>query len=218
MTELQWGRYNQLKREYKDKLDIAEKEYYNSRNKSLTSSRNTKSWWKVVNDVLGRSKNDTYPPLLNQANNTYVSDNEEKADLFNAFFLSHNRVDSSNTDLPAYVADMDIPILSEIVASEQEVYDFIQILDPGKATGPDLISPRLLKIAGRTIVPSLTKLINISLQQKIVPDMWKSANVIPLHKKSDKSVLNNYRPVSILPAPSKILERIVFKRLYNFCT
>ena len=103
-----------------------------------------------------------------------------------------------------------------INASEQEVYELLISLDPQKATGPDGISPKLLKLAGWSVVPSLTKLINLSLSLGIVPQLWKQANVIPLHKKGDRSDINNYRPVSILSCPSKILEKIVFKNLFNY--
>ena len=46
--------------------------------------------------------------------------------------------------------------------------------------------------------------------------MWKHANVMPLFKNGDASELNNYRPVSVLPCTRKILERIVFKNVYNY--
>ena len=48
------------------------------------------------------------------------------------------------------------------------------------------------------------------------PDFWKCPNVFPLYKKGDKSVLSNYRPVSLLSGVGKLLERIVFKNIYNF--
>ena len=47
--------------------------------------------------------------------------------------------------------------------------------------------------------------------------MWKEANVTPLHTKGSKDDDNSYRPVSLLCCVAKILERIVFKRLYNYC-
>ena len=49
-----------------------------------------------------------------------------------------------------------------------------------------------------------------------MPKAWKKANVIPIHKKGDKDIVNNYRPISILPILSKVLERIVFKSVYNY--
>lgn len=130
--------------------------------------------------------------------------------------MSHNRLDLSNAILPQDKLDENKPLSSDIKTNEHEVYDYIKAIDPSKATGPDGISPRLLKIADLAIVPSLTKLINFSFSNNKAPDSWKKANVTPLHKKYNKHNLNNYRPVSILCAASKILERIVFKRVYNF--
>ena len=218
MSDYQWGRYKELKREYKEKLEAAENKYYKEKNESLTSSstRNSKSWWETVNNILGRQKSDSYPPILDESNNKFVSEHAQKARLFNQFFLSHNQVDSSNVNIPVNEINENIPTLDNIITSEQEVLDYIVNIDANKATGHDGISPRLLKIADYSVVPSLTKLINMSLQQNIVPDIWKKANVIPVHKKNNESILNNYRPISILPAVSKILERIIFKHLYNF--
>ena len=96
--------------------------------------------------------------------------------------------------------------MDRIDVTETEVADLIKNVDPNKATGSDGISPKLLKEAGMSIVPSLTKLI----QQSKVPNQWKKANVFLVHKKDNKNHLNNYRPISLLPAASKILELIIF--------
>ena len=106
--------------------------------------------------------------------------------------------------------------IGSIVATEQEVHDLLRCIDVSKATGPDNINPKLLKEAGICIVPSLTRLINLSLSQGVVPQKWKLANVIPLFKKGEKDDTNNYRPVSLLSCVSKILERVVFKHLFNY--
>ena len=100
--------------------------------------------------------------------------------------------------------------------SQQEVLDLLKCIDTSKATGPDGISPKLLFEAGHTIVPSLTKLFNMCLASCKVPQMWKFANVLPLYKNGDRGSINNYRPVSLLSCTSKLLERIIFKNLYNY--
>ena len=64
----------------------------------------------------------------------------------------------------------------------------------------------MLKSAGLAIVPSLTRLFNLCLSEWKFPASWKKADVIPLHKKNNKDVCTNYRPVSVLPVVSKILE------------
>ena len=74
----------------------------------------------------------------------------------------------------------------------------------------------MLKYTASFIHPSLTRLFNIFLEQKIYPSFWKNANVTPLYKKGDTSLLNNYRPISILIAVSKVMEKAIFKHSFNF--
>ena len=211
-----WEDYKKERNNYQSELDDAEETYKKSKAESLVKSRNTKEWWGTVKDMLGRGGQDTYPTMHNSSENTFVSDNKSKADLFNSFFLSHSNIDTSHAELPADEVFQNAPFLENIVTTEAEVADLLKCIDPTKATGPDGISPRLLKEAGLTIVPSLTKLFNLSLSTAKVPLEWKKANVTPIHKKDDRSFVNNYRPISILCVLSKLLEKIVFKHVYNF--
>ena len=60
-----------------------------------------------------------------------------------------------------------------------------------------------------TIASPLTRIINISLSEGVVPQEWKRARVTPLFKKGVATDMDNYRPISVLPAASKVLERVV---------
>ena len=57
---------------------------------------------------------------------------------------------------------------------------------------------------------------NLSIEKGIFPDQYKIAKVTPLFKKGDNALMDNYRPISVLPCFSKILERIIYNRLYSF--
>ena len=59
-------------------------------------------------------------------------------------------------------------------------------------------------------------LINLALTIKLVPQGWKEANVIPIHKKSNRSLCTNYRPISLLNITAKICEKVIFKHLFNY--
>ena len=74
----------------------------------------------------------------------------------------------------------------------------------------------ILKICADCITSPLCKIINRSFSQGVFPSLWKFANVLPLFKKGDRQHKINYRPVSLLTSLSKICEKIVFFRLYNF--
>ena len=54
------------------------------------------------------------------------------------------------------------------------------------------------------------------INSRIFPNIWKKSNVVPVHKKGDKQVVDNYRPVSLLPIFGKILERLIFNSLFEF--
>ena len=57
-----------------------------------------------------------------------------------------------------------------------------------------------------------------SLTSGIFPDDWKCARVTPLFKQGERSDLNNYRPISVIPVIAKVFERIVYDQLYSFLT
>ena len=96
------------------------------------------------------------------------------------------------------------------------IIDIITTIPTNKTIGPDNISHKMLKNTVSTIVKPLCLLFNRSLRDCLFPDSWKIANVLPLFKKGDPSELSNYRPVSLLSCVGKIMERIVFKYLYNY--
>ena len=82
-------------------------------------------------------------------------------------------------------------------------------LKTSKAAGLEGISPRLLKDAAEVISKPLTQIINASLSQGTVPHEWKHVRVTPLIKKGVSTDMDNYRPISVLPVASKLLERVV---------
>ena len=71
----------------------------------------------------------------------------------------------------------------------------------------------MLKDAALVLTKPLTFIINLSLETGVVPSEWKVAKVIPLYKSGSQAKIDNYRPISILPTLSKILEKIVYKQL-----
>lgn len=89
-------------------------------------------------------------------------------------------------------------------------------LNPKKATGLDEVSSRFLRDAADSIIEPVSHIVNISILTETVPTSFKVAKVVPLYKKGSKLDPGNYRPVSILPVLSKILERAVGVQLKDF--
>ena len=86
----------------------------------------------------------------------------------------------------------------------------------GKSKGPDELPPVLFRKCRKTISHSLFQIFTKILQNSKFPDLRKKAIISPVFKKGKKADLENYRPVSFLSLPSKIFQRNVFIRLYEY--
>ena len=93
------------------------------------------------------------------------------------------------------------------------IFDIVHLLKSNKAAGLDKIPTRLIRDAESELTPSIAYLVNKSIRDGKFPALWKLACVTPLHKADDKLKVENYRPISILPVLSKIMERVVHAQL-----
>ena len=153
------------------------------------------------------------------------SDTRVTANALNSFFSgTAHRLLRSLGEVAYNVAKRDgdaTQILQRLPLKVQEVSkNFVlrqlQRLKTSKAVGLDDISPQLFKDAAYIVAKPLTDIINASLYQANMPVDWKAAHVIPLFKKGYVSNMDNYRPISILPIASKLLERVVHTQLVNY--
>ena len=98
----------------------------------------------------------------------------------------------------------------------REIEHIIKSFKTKKSTGDDGISMHLLKQLCEPCSEPIAIIVNMSLEQGIVPDAMKLAKVIPIHKSKSKELFNNYRSISLLSNMSKVLEKVVHNRLYSF--
>ena len=97
--------------------------------------------------------------------------------------------------------------------SRIEVDRLISKINISKSSGITLLSSKLLKDSFQVLNDKLTYLFNLSIKQKVFPNQWKAALVIPIPKSGDPKKVENYRPISLLPLPGKILEKLVHTQL-----
>ena len=102
------------------------------------------------------------------------------------------------------------------MVNESLVVKTLQGLKASKSSGLDNISLRMLKDAAVVVAKSLTRIVIESLSQGTVPSEWKYAKITPLYKKGMSTDMDNYRPISVLPVVSKVLERAVHHQLHSF--
>ena len=113
------------------------------------------------------------------------------------------------------IAVMYAPKMQMIDISIEGVDKLLQGLSPNKASGPDEISPKILKELHHEIAPILTLIFNLSLETGVVPLDWRRADVVPVYKKGSKSKACNYRPISLTCIASKLLEHILVSNIMS---
>ena len=148
--------------------------------------------------------------------NKFVIDFKEKAELFNSHFATQCSLISNSSKLPSHIKYLTDNRLSLASFSHDKIAKVIQNLDPNKAHGHDNISIRMVKVCGPSIYKPLEIIFNQCLETGVFPSEWKKGNIVPIHKKGDKQMLQNYRPVSLLPICGKILERLMFNEMFEF--
>jgi hypothetical protein len=173
-----------------------------------------KKYWSLIKRVYGSKKGMGIPVL--EVGNKLCSTSTDKANALTEFFgKQQTLLEPIGHQLPP-LHMLTMQRLSLVETTPNEVRDILCSLDVGKAHGIDGVSVRLLKETSSSIDVPLCALINESFSCGKVPTSWKMANVSPVHKKNEKSKVDNYRPISLLSTLAKIQERIVYKRLYSF--
>ena len=200
--------FKSLKRDIQKKLRTSYQQYISSlisyENDDSNNLRNgNKKFWTYIKSL--RKDNHSIPPL--NLNDTEISDSFHKANAFNDYFKSVFTIEnlqSFPTKGPSPHPDID-----DITISSSGILKLLNNLNVNKATGPDRICARVLRETSSTIAPILTIIFQCSLDTGIIPDDWKTANIVPIHKKNDRSKPANYRPISLTCITSKLFEHII---------
>ena len=105
------------------------------------------------------------------------------------------------------------PSIGPLIIHATGVEKQLRQLNPSKASGPDEIPPRLLKLVAHEIAPALSFVFQQSYESGVVPAQWKQALVSPVHKSGDKSDPTNYRPISLTCICGKVMEHIMLSHI-----
>lgn len=185
------------------------------------AGQNTKKMWKVIKNITNTTNTNlsahqlisntaTAADSVNSANRFFVNIGRnlaEKAKLHNNKHLCYSQYPSRMTISHSFALfDTD----------ESEVEKIIMALRNDCATGIDKIPCSFIKKFKQHLIPPLTYLFNQCFFKGIFPHILKKALIRPVHKNGDKSCVDNYRPIAILPSISKILERLIYNRLIKY--
>ena len=209
-----------LRNSVSNKLKGAKKSW--QRKKMTEYSLDSRSTWNHVKSCLGWSTGG--PPTKLYHNGTVHSKPSDLVEIMNTFFIT--KIRNLRNNLP-HCSSNPLNLVQSIMQQRTCSFTFqpvhpdviskiIDKLKSSKTCGVDNIDSYVLKLAKHELLPVITHLVNLSIKCKTFPSHWKLSKVIPLHKKEDTILPENYRPVALLPIVSKILEKTVFNQVIEY--
>ena len=189
--------------------------YYENLAKKLNNPLlEAKTYWSILKSFYNEKKIPIIPPLL--VGNKFVTDVQTKANIFNKFFAEHCTPFTNDSVVPVNQIFLTQSRLNYINFNEDEILKITRALNIHKAHGHDDISIRMIKICDKSLLKPLILLFANSTKLSCYPGNWKRSNIVPVHKKNDKQLVNNYRPIFLLPIFGKIFEKVIFNQIYSF--
>lgn len=212
-------KYKQLQEGVSALAVSLKKGYFDNQFKDV--SNNSRRTWAIINNLIYNKtltrKNDLPSEII--VDNNMITDAYEVANYMNKYFanignileLEHNNICPINLHL-----DNTLLLSTFEPVTISEIGNLIKDLKPKAAAGYDMIGPSILKNNIKEFSRILTTLLNSVLEEGTFPDELKLAKVTLIHKGGSKSNPSNYRPISVLPIFSKILETVIKNRLILF--
>ena len=183
---------------------------------------NSRKFWKTLNEDLGlKSKSSNDKCLLIKKPDGTFCKGQDLCNFLSEYYASNGRVlaESIPDADPTICADTFPDILTKFTfrfIPLTVIEKYIRKVDITKSSGILGLSTRLLKDALLTLSVELTHIVNESLAQSIFPDAWAQGTVVPIPKGGDTQDPSNWRPITILPLPSKIFERAIHFQLIHY--
>jgi hypothetical protein len=204
-------RYNKLKREIKSIIR------HEKRTEEIKLSRdiniNVKKFFSYV------ESRKTIKSTINEIHNKdghLVSSDKEKANIFNEYFSSVFSNSNNLTNNSDNTNGQRNPELSQLDITENDIIKYIDKMNKFKSPGPDNFVPQVIKEVKYAIVTNLRHIFQLSINNCEIPTDWKLSNVIPIPKKGNKLLPENYRPISLTSIICKILESIICEKINDF--
>jgi hypothetical protein len=222
-TDLNKQAYKTYRNLYNKLLKIRKKDHLHERLKNC--QKNPKKTWEILREITGKSKNSKEKiEKLCSAGNT-ITGSLNVANEFNKFFCNiGNKISNSVSETNAKPEDYlrrpspNLVPLELGALTQAEFISIINEMDPKSSADIHGISNKMIKFLKFELATPLVHLFNLSFQTGRFPNKLKCSRTIPIFKNGEKTLCDNYRPISLLSSLSKILEKAVANRLVNHLT
>jgi hypothetical protein len=213
--------YKCICKSLKFKIKEAKKLYYNR--KIIESPNRITTIWNIAKHLTGRNNIPKEIHIIKH-DDCEIEDQCKISQLFNEYFQTiAEKINTTRNNKPEIVPlkylvqafNKPFPKIMVKNTTSTEIEKIIKSLKPSNTYGYDEISTQILKYSLHMISSPSTYIFNLALSTGIFPARMKYSVVKPLLKKGDKSNMSNYRPISLLTSFSKILEKIIYIRLYK---
>ena len=219
-----WYQNRQARNHTNNEIKKAKRLYF-TKNLDLHKD-DIKKIWKLINELNSRNRKKTNNISEIKMGEEVITSPTEMAEAFNSYFTNVGvnlaaKIPSPKFTPEYYLTPTD-KIFSIQITTTTTVCRLLKAIDENKSVGLDNIPNKLLKMAADIVAPSLTEIFSQSINTGIFPNNWKEARVSPLFKNGVKNdpnniiniILNNI--INIIPAVSKIFEKIIFDQLYAY--
>ena len=212
---IDWDTARRLRNRVGRDLEYLRADYL--KNQQEAHKNDPKKFWRTVSSLMPNNKSKSNKIWLENAEEGVKVESQQVAGFINRFFTNIGpdlaKHQNQEWEYSGYVIPDSI---EPFVTNAEEVRRLCVDINPMKSSGMDEISSKICKDAFMVLINQLVYLFNSSLLIAVFPDAWKVAKVVPLYKGGDREDVGNYRPVSLLPLPDKLLEKIVHKQSNDF--
>ena len=215
--------YHNIFKKYRNQINklcrISKSQYY--KDYFNNNKQNLQKTWDGIKQILNTENKSKKQVSYIKENDKFITDHVDLANSFNKYFCSiAKKIESnlriSNHDFKEYLGEPTLDSFFINPTTPEELECEIKSLKNNKSPGPFSINTKLLKLFKKEFSHPMSILTNMSFQTGTFPSHLKIANVVPIHKKDDKIILGNYRPISLLSNIGKIIEKLMHKRLHQF--
>jgi hypothetical protein len=160
-------------------------------------------WTEFYKYVKRRRGNRENIPAIKDRNDKLVTEPLEKVNTQNSYYASILNSEGTNTEIQSTDSRKPFTININIIRKR------LSAIGNKKSVGPDGIPGKILKLGGEAMIPYLARLLDITINNNAIPGDWKKAIMVPIYRGGDRSVVGNYRLVSLTSVVCKQMEHII---------